>query len=69
MPELSPAGLEDYAHRMIAAVLERLCVPFLLVDGSSRIRLSSELARDILADGRHVAVGAGGGWSCDRPRR
>jgi DNA-binding CsgD family transcriptional regulator len=55
-PAFATADLENYTRRIIAAVLERLCVPFLLLDCSGRVDFASGLAEQILDDGRHLSV-------------
>ena len=53
----APAGdLEGYVHRVVAAVLERLCVPFLLLDAAGRVQFASTLVDPIIADGRHLTL-------------
>lgn len=55
MDEKIDLGLESYAHALMGAVLERLCVPFLLLASDGRILLASALSEQILADGRQIA--------------
>jgi DNA-binding CsgD family transcriptional regulator len=50
------ADLETYTRRIVAAVLERLCVPFLLLDCSGRVDFASGLAEEFLDNGQHLSV-------------
>lgn len=46
--------LGDFTIKLIGAVLERLGVPFLVIDAQGRILLDNALSTAILDDGRHV---------------
>jgi DNA-binding CsgD family transcriptional regulator len=61
-PEASPAALDvpAYARSVVTAVLERLCVPFLLLDAEGRVEFASREAEGVIADGRHMTVSAEG---------
>lgn len=49
--------LEAFAIQLIAAVLERLCVPFLMVDRSGRLLMLNDLSSELLTEGRHMRRG------------
>lgn len=56
-PESAPIDLQNYAMAVVQAVLERLCVPFLLLKSTGQVSFSSVMLADILDDGRHLSIG------------
>jgi DNA-binding CsgD family transcriptional regulator len=60
VPELSDAAYRQYAQEFVAAVLERLCVPFLLLDAGGQITFANALCEDILGARDHLARDANG---------
>ena len=53
---VSADDLEGWMRQIVAAVLERLCVPFLVMDASGRAAFTNDLSDAILADGRHARL-------------
>lgn len=50
-----PNALETYAVGLISAVLDRLCVPFLMLDANGDVLFENTMSQAILADGGHIA--------------
>lgn len=53
-----------FAHGMIGAVLDRLCVPFIILDENARIVVVNAMSEAILEDGRHIRRHDLGGLIC-----
>lgn len=51
----SAPEFDRYVIRLIGWVLDRLCVPFLVLDRQGRILFDNPLSASILADGRHIS--------------
>lgn len=60
MPELTEPALSRYLTGVVASVLERLGLPFLLLDQAGAIIFCNDLADDILAEGNHLERGGDG---------
>lgn len=58
----------SYVYSLISAVLDRLDVPFLMVDRESRILFASPVVHGILDDGRHIARNGTGVLICQTDR-
>ena len=57
-------SFERYAHRLVGSVLDRLCVPFLLLDATGLVLFANPMSEAILADGSHVRRDAQGQIVC-----